>query len=79
MLISPFFLDHSLVQIRVYQLVSQSAERQVRSLRNVENLVKWGLVYCATRCGPQLSQDSEEGRFSTTVRPCDHQVHAWRD
>ena len=65
--------------MRVDDLVSQGAFRQVWSLRDVEDLINCGFVDATAKHRPEFSQDTEERGLSAAVGPCDEQVHARLD
>ncbi len=68
---------HLFDRMRIDDLVSQSPLRQIRSLRDVENLIDCGLVDTATKNRPEFSKNTEKWRFSTSVGSCNEKMHAW--
>jgi hypothetical protein len=70
---------HLLWGMRINKLISEGADRKIWSLRDVENLLKAGLVALAAENRPQLSQYTEERRFAAAIWACDHKVLAWLD
>ena len=66
--------------IRIDDLVSESPGREVRSLGDIEKLVEVGsLEDTVVLNGPEVSEDSEHGRFSAPVRTADNDVLASLD
>ena len=65
--------------MRIDDLVSQGTLGQVRSLRDVEDLVDCGFVDAAAKYRPKLSKNTEERGLSATVRASDKEMHAWLD
>ena len=63
--------------VRVDQLVSQRAGRQVGSLGDVEDLRNVRLVNSATAGRPKLAQNSKQRRLAASVGTCNHDVHVW--
>ena len=57
-----------------HDLVAQRAQREVRPLRNEDELVRGRLVHDAAVHGPQPAQDPEERRLAASVRAYDEQV-----
>ena len=65
---------HVFPAVRIDHLVTERAQREVRPLRNEDELVCGGLAHDAAVHGPQPAQDPEERRLAAPVRPDDEQV-----
>ena len=65
--------------MRIDNLVTKSALRQIGSLRDVEDLINGWLMDYATKNWPELPENTEQRRFTATVGSCDEQVHARPD
>jgi len=61
--------------MRIDNLVTESALREVGTLRDVEDLVNRGLVDLSTEEGPELTENAEERALTATVRPSNEEVH----
>ena len=60
--------------MRVDDLVAERAQREVRPLRDEDELVRGRLAHDAAVHGPQPAQDPEERRHAAPVWPDDEQV-----
>jgi hypothetical protein len=69
------FSSHLFDGVRVDNLVTKCALRQIGSLRDVEDLVNGWLVDYATEDWPELTEDTEQRRFTATVGSCDEEIH----
>ncbi len=67
------------MSIWVNDLVSQTSAWEIRSLRNIEDLIDGWLVNHSSKHGPKLAQNTEERTLTATVGTCYHQVHARLD
>ena len=73
------FSSHLFDGVRVDNLVTKCALRQIGSLRDVEDLINGWLVDYAAKDWPELPENTEQRRFTATVGSCDEQVHARSD
>mmetsp|Transcript_8929 Transcript_8929/g.17256 ORF Transcript_8929/g.17256 Transcript_8929/m.17256 type:complete len:214 (+) Transcript_8929:3545-4186(+) len=70
------FLQHFSLGIRVNNLVTQCSNRQVGSLRHIEQLVHGWLVNLAPEQWPQLTKDPEQRALSAAVGALYEHMHA---
>ncbi len=67
---------HSAHSVRVDDLLAEGAAREIRPLRDVENVGEGRLVDGAAVDGPEAAEDAEEGRFSAAVGADDEEMIA---
>ena len=55
-------------------MLAQASAREVRALRDVENVSGRGFAHGATVDGPEAAEDTEEGGFAAAVGADDEEV-----